>query len=667
MSDFKPFSVAVHKQFTAMSKHELFVVDVSSDDLFAAYLAAFPEGTNPIYRERTEHDCSCCKNFIRNIGNVVAIVNGQMTTVWDNVTTGNEYEVVAAALAEIVSKAPIKSLFRSSERQYGAESTVELKEGVTKRWNHFHGQIADKHYTKEVGSVVGEYSTCAGVFKRGLEELTPDAFAAVIDLMQSNNLYRGNEFMPQATAFAEAQQKYNKLNAQGKALYIWQNAGNMALSRFRNTAIGTLLVDLSAGMDLEAAVKSFEQKVAPTNYKRPNALITQKMVDDAMKTIESLGLEPALERRFATIEDVSVNDILFVDNAVRGSMKGGVASVLADSVAPVEVKTDKVQEVNVDDFLTNIVPGAKSIDVQVKNQHQANFVSITAPVHEEVEPLFKWENNFAWSYDGNVTDSIKERVKAQGGITDAVFRVSLAWYNKDDLDLHVIEPDGHEIYFGNKGSRSRNTGMLDVDMNAYGPHSDTAPVENVVWSNPKDGVYKVVVNNYNKRTTANQGFTVEVESAGQVHQYTCASSPRSGTNNHAMQVHIKNGIVAKIETGAGVTGGAFSQEKWNIETEKFVPVDTVMLSPNHWNGKSVGNKHVFFALKNCKNPVPTRGIYNEFLRPELEKHRKTFELLGQKTMCQPSDKQISGLGFTSARGDSVVVCVNNKKLYKVMF
>lgn len=31
-----------------------------------------PAGTNPIFRERTEHDCSCCRNFVKNLGNVVA-------------------------------------------------------------------------------------------------------------------------------------------------------------------------------------------------------------------------------------------------------------------------------------------------------------------------------------------------------------------------------------------------------------------------------------------------------------------------------------------------------------------------------------------------------------------------------------------------------------------
>lgn len=62
--DFKNFKLAIAKQFDEMSKHELFRVDVDKDLLWNTYLSSFPEGTNPIYRERTEHDCSCCKQFI---------------------------------------------------------------------------------------------------------------------------------------------------------------------------------------------------------------------------------------------------------------------------------------------------------------------------------------------------------------------------------------------------------------------------------------------------------------------------------------------------------------------------------------------------------------------------------------------------------------------------
>lgn len=65
--NFHDLKMPVQKQFNRMAKHDLFVVDVNGDDLWQFYLAAFPAGSNPIYRERTEHDCSCCRQFVKNM------------------------------------------------------------------------------------------------------------------------------------------------------------------------------------------------------------------------------------------------------------------------------------------------------------------------------------------------------------------------------------------------------------------------------------------------------------------------------------------------------------------------------------------------------------------------------------------------------------------------
>lgn len=67
---FSRFKQAVAAQFAAMSKLTLLRVDVDKDALWDTYLASFPEGTNPLYRKRTEHDCSCCRQFVRADGYV---------------------------------------------------------------------------------------------------------------------------------------------------------------------------------------------------------------------------------------------------------------------------------------------------------------------------------------------------------------------------------------------------------------------------------------------------------------------------------------------------------------------------------------------------------------------------------------------------------------------
>ena len=85
--NFIDFKNAVAKQFDLMCKQpELFRTTASKDDMWDTYLASFPEGTNPIYRERTEYDCNCCKNFIRKVGNVIAIIDGRPVSIWDFTT-----------------------------------------------------------------------------------------------------------------------------------------------------------------------------------------------------------------------------------------------------------------------------------------------------------------------------------------------------------------------------------------------------------------------------------------------------------------------------------------------------------------------------------------------------------------------------------------------------
>lgn len=649
---FDKFSKAVEARFKALSKHELFVVDVDRDVVWARYLESFPEGTNPAFRVRTEHDCSCCKNFIRNLGVVVAIIDGEIETVWAVKDVGHPYDTVAGALDAYVRTLPIRSVFRTKERAHGQATTRELVGDTTRAWHHFVGKIDARHHALAPDTERGRFDGVAQVLQRGLEDLSAEAIATVLDLINSNAIYRGQEFKASVVAFQKLHKAYRATNHR-KDLFVWANVHDPA-ARFKNTVIGTLVQDLSEGMDLEAAVRAFETKVAPQNYKRPTALITPGMIKSAMQTIADLGLEPALERRHARLADVSVNNVLWVDNGVKPLMKDGIEGLLLEAAVAAKPKIDRAEPIGVDAFLADVLPRATSMDLLVENRMLANFVSLTAPVHPGDHALFKWANGFGWSYDGNVADSIKERVKRAGGDVDAALRVSLAWFNTDDLDIHVVEPNGNEIYYGNKG------GKLDVDMNVSSPVRDA--VENVRWKGkPPSGTYRVLVNNFNRREGKDVGFTVEMESAGDLRTFTY-DRPVKGKVPVITFAVDRDGRVVNVESAPDVKAGSASQEKWGITTGTLVKVNTLMLSPNHWDGNAVGNKHWIFALDGCKNPEPTRGIYNEYLNPALEKHRKVFEVLGDKTKCPVAEEQLSGLGFSSTRHDTATVLVKGPRL-----
>jgi hypothetical protein len=681
--EFKFFKKLLQENFKTMAQDDthLFEVNLDKDSLWDLYLDSFPNGSNEIYRERREHDCSCCRHFIKNIGNAVVIKNNVVKTIWDFETGDATYQPVIDALSQYVKSKMVSDVWISKFKKIGTDKNFEeLVDGKVTEWQHFYLELPDKFVDKSgksEGDIKGSFRDVRNVFKRSLDEITEDSLLTVLELIASNSLYKGEEWKGALTEFLKLKKVYDKLQTiTEKDNYTWEKSVVVggAIGKIKNHSIGTLLINVSEGMDLDLAVKKYEAIVAPENYKRPKAIYTQKMLDDAKKTIEELGYMDCLSRRYATLDDITVNNILFSNkDSAKRIVGANIFDEMSSEVSIDPKKFSRVEEISADDFVNDVLPGVKELEVFLENKHSSNMVSLIAPENKNAPSMFKWKDPFSWAYSGNVTDSfMKENVKSAGGKVDGDLRFSIQWndINRDscDLDAHCIEADGFEISFrtAKKPCFSRMKGQLDVDI--ISPIQGKPAVENITWASRntmKDGTYKFYVHNY---SGGNQnGFRAEIEFDGQIYSFDYHKPTRSGQKTEVAEVVLKNGLFVIKEL---LPSSVSSKDIWGLKTNQFVPVSVIMYSPNYWNEQNgIGHRHYMFMLKGCVNSENPNGFYNEFLKEELMQHKRVFEALGGKMRVKDVDDQLSGVGFSSTKRNEVLVKVKGQteRVIKVKF
>ena len=141
---------------------------------------------------------------------------------------------------------------------------------------------------------------------------------------------------------------------------------------------------------------------------------------------------------------------------------------------------------------------AADISSALANYHKAAFTAWdrdnglwTAIVAlEELNALVAWSARAKWP-DGKAPQ-VPEYDAEFKRLLDLDVRIALSWdVDNTDVDLHVLEPDGEEAYYGH--NRTSTGGLVSHDVTTgYGP-------EEYLKKSASKGVYKVLANYFGSR------------------------------------------------------------------------------------------------------------------------------------------------------------------------
>ena len=431
-------------------------------------------------------------------------------------------------------------------------------------------------------------------------------------------------------------------------LFLFAAKAPAGWSKIKSSIVGTLLEDIEKGLSTEQVKRNWETKMS--GYMRATVAPSAGNVATAEKVVAELDAAGALERRYATMEDIK--DFLW-KSTKEEKLEGVFAGLATKPVVITNVLELPSTKMSWSKFVEKILPTVKNISMKVPNSGNT-FFALTTASEADSPNILQWDNPISWYYHGGVDSTIRDRVVNAGGkYEDNDIRISLLWNNRDDLDLHVITPNRQEIYYGKK--QSSCGGWLDVDMNVRG--ETVTPVENVRWSkgSAPRGKYEVVIHNFCNRCNDAVPFKLEVQIGEEVFTFEDTVQSSSHLNKVFVFEYSPNTPVKVIYGSGKVFVAPTNGKVWGLTPSTYVNVTGITLSPNYWQDEPLRHtgKHLFFLLEGCKDSNSTlgRGLFTEHLKAEFRPIRSTLEAHMARVKLKEVPTPACGVGINTTKQD----------------
>lgn len=341
--------------------------------------------------ERQIHTCSACRKFLETYGGLVMIDEDGRThaVMWTSPDLAPDfYGASYAALKDRVESAKVTGPFLTSEKVWGQPSS----DGG---WTHFAVQpppsmvFRDRLLTP--GQKMAAHRHNFETVENALREWPAAVVSQLLDILKGEHLSRSEKFVGPV-------EWLNDLHARPKgkrgANVLWRAIASApeGYCHPKASVMGPLLDGLASGTPFASIKRDFEKMIEPLRYQRPQAAPTAGNIRAAEAAFEKLGLAPALERRFARLEEcVTVWKPFKPYKPTSAGVFGHLKP--KGSAPPSSVKTGSTT-MTWEKFSRVVLPTAERIEIMVP-AHGA-FVGVTTAVHDDAPPIFKWDSPVAW-------------------------------------------------------------------------------------------------------------------------------------------------------------------------------------------------------------------------------------------------------------------------------
>jgi len=367
----------------------LFTTKASENDLFALYLR------NIKVEVRQTYNCNACRHFVNRFGGLVVIdeLTGKtFSPFWTAPATSVPVTLRKAfqALAQKVAKSPVTGVF------YPATSVIG--EPFTGTWKHLSCRFPAAYIKSLPESRLQTNEQIASgkkedfrILKESRKAYSLKTVRQAVTLLRTDSLNRSEKFIDIAKWFEEIQDTSFEGTAGNNMLWCRVVKAPKGFCHIKSSMIGTLLDDLEAGLPLEVVKRKFAEKTQGDVYMRPQALPDAGNVKRAEQIFEKLGLEEALHRRYATLDECEVLWKSFVPKSKQPS-SGIFASVpVKQKVEQTPLKDRTPIVMTWEKFTRTVLPTAEKIQLMVPGG-QASFGAYVTAENPFAPPLLQWDS-----------------------------------------------------------------------------------------------------------------------------------------------------------------------------------------------------------------------------------------------------------------------------------